>query len=154
MKRKTVLVLLLAALVIVAIASFAACTDKDTTKAAPIDVEGKAFMVVEIKAELTDAGEKEFGKTSEEYSKELTEELTADHDDVGHGRTFIKFSDGKLYMGDAVMDYVQNADKIIVGGREYFTVIGERLCAVRSEHPVYGKIYGFWGVVEIDEEID
>ena len=126
MKRKTVLVLLLAALVIVAVASFAACTP---------DVDGKTYVFDSVEIEVTDEGKEmveSMGMTIDEMKEMAAEEYEGME---------LSFADGKVDLGSGgEVEYTQGGGDIIVDGEVVATVKGNKLIMEYSDQGVTSRI--------------
>ena len=73
MKRKTVLVLLLAALLISTVGVFAGCTDPESGE--PMIVDGKTFVYDSVEIELTCDEEEFFEQTGMQFNEEYVERV-------------------------------------------------------------------------------
>ena len=120
MKRKTVLVLLLAALLISTVGVFAGCTDPESGE--PMIVDGKTFVYDSVEIDLANGG-KEYleqrGMTVEEWKEEM---------DEYHNGHELYFAKGRTYLDDKLgVEYTQEGGDIIADGEVFATVKGNKL---------------------------
>ena len=131
MKRKTVLVLLLAALLISTVAAFAGCTDPESGE--PMIVDGKTFVFDSVEIELTDEGKERMesmGMTIDDLKEMFAEQ--------GEGME-VSFADGKITNFDGSPEYTQDGGDIIVDGGVFVTVKGNKLIYEHSDQGITSR---------------
>lgn len=94
MKRKTALILLLAALLISTVAAFAGCTDPESGE--PMIVDGKTFVYDSVEIELTCDEEEFFEQTGMQFNEEYVERVKKQMQ-LFFGGTEISFDDGVMH---------------------------------------------------------